>query len=152
MGKSIVYCSHSGFTKKYADLLSKETGLPAYSLKDASAKMNKNNDVIFLGWVMAGQIKGYKKAKKQFNLISVCAVGITATSKKIIGDLTAANSVCEPFFYLHGGYNLKELRFPHKQVLKMAVKMMEKETPGLGDFQDNVSKENLADVIRLAKM
>lgn len=36
MAKAIVYTSNTGYTEEYARLLGEETGLPVYSLKDAS--------------------------------------------------------------------------------------------------------------------
>ena len=38
---AIVYTSNTGFTARYAALLSEETGLPAYSIKDAGKNLAK---------------------------------------------------------------------------------------------------------------
>ena len=72
---AIVYTTNTGYTKKYAELLSKHTGLPLYSLKDAT-KLSKGEPIIYLGWLMAGVIKGYKRASKSFTVSAVCGVGM----------------------------------------------------------------------------
>lgn len=47
---SIIYTSESGFTKKYAELLSQKLGLPAYELKAIrSAPAKDGDDVVYLG-------------------------------------------------------------------------------------------------------
>ncbi len=41
-----------------------------YELKTAKKELPKNASVIFLGWLMAGTVKGYKKAKRRFDVFS----------------------------------------------------------------------------------
>ncbi len=66
MLSAIVYKSNSGFTKKYAELLSQQIRIPAYSRKNAKNNIAKNSDIIYMGWLMAGSIKGYKAASRDF--------------------------------------------------------------------------------------
>ncbi len=39
--KAIVYESNTGFTQKYAFMLSEKTGLPAYLLENAKSELHK---------------------------------------------------------------------------------------------------------------
>lgn len=46
---AIVYTSNTGSTKRYAELLSQMTGLPAFALGDAKDKLSANAGIIYLG-------------------------------------------------------------------------------------------------------
>ena len=59
----IVYESKTGFTKKYAEMLSAKTGLKLYRVKELS-KININEEIIFLGWMKIGKVQGLKKVRK----------------------------------------------------------------------------------------
>ena len=56
--EAIVYTSNTGSAAQYAEMLAKETGLAAYSLDEARGKVPADSEVIYLGWVMAGTVKG----------------------------------------------------------------------------------------------
>ena len=55
----IVYCSKTGHTKRYAEMLAK-----SLKIKSISIDKYKNDDdkVIFMGWVSAGKINGYNNS------------------------------------------------------------------------------------------
>ncbi len=54
---AIVYTSNTGSTKRYAELLSQMTGLPAFAL--ATRRISSANaGIIYLGWIMASGVKG----------------------------------------------------------------------------------------------
>lgn len=78
MIRTIVYMSETGHTKKYAGLLGEQTGLPVFELSSAVRKLPKGAEIIYLGWLMAGTVKGLKKAQKHFALSAVCGVGMSA--------------------------------------------------------------------------
>lgn len=75
--EAIVYTSNTGSAAQYAEMLAKETGLAAYSLDEARGKVPADSEVIYLGWVMAGTVKGYATAAKRYIVRAVCAVGMT---------------------------------------------------------------------------
>ena len=60
--KAIVYTSQTGFTRQYAQLLSEKTGVPAYELKEAAGKLPRDSEVFYMGWLMAGSVKGLERA------------------------------------------------------------------------------------------
>lgn len=59
----IVYESKTGFTKKYANMLSAKTGLKVFQIKELS-KVNQDEEIIFLGWMKVGKIQGLDKLRK----------------------------------------------------------------------------------------
>ena len=72
---AIVYTSNTGYTAEYAKIIAKRTGLLVYSFDEARKNLPKKSRIIYLGWLMAGKIKGYKKAPASFILFSrICFI------------------------------------------------------------------------------
>ena len=76
---AIIYTTNTGSTEHYAKLLAQKTGLPVYSLAEAKKRVFAGAEAIYLGWIMAGGIKGYKDMVKKYNVRAVCAVGMSLT-------------------------------------------------------------------------
>lgn len=74
--KAIVYISNAGSTAEYAQLLGNELNLPEYSFKQANNKVSCGSEIIYLGWIMAKEIKEYKRAAKLYKVCAVCGVGM----------------------------------------------------------------------------
>lgn len=106
----IVYESKTGFTKRYAEMLSAKTGLRVFQVKEL-ARVSRDEEIIFLGWIKAGKIQGLDKLKK-YNVKAVCGSGVGRTAEPDTETLTARNKIGDkPFFYLRGGcLPLKELK------------------------------------------
>lgn len=121
--KAIVYTSNTGYTKEYAELLSKKTGLPVYSLNDAVKKLDNGAEIIYLGWLMAGSVKGYKTATKQFKVLAVCGVGMGATGSQL-QDVKKANGLSDslPVFTLQGGFDIQKLHGIYKFMMTVMRK------------------------------
>ena len=81
--KAIVYTSNTGTTKEYAELLSDKLSLPYYSLDEIKYKVKPGSKIIYLGWIMASGVKGYKKVVKDYDVRAVCAVGMGATGTQV---------------------------------------------------------------------
>ena len=81
--KAIVYESHAGHTRAYAVLLGEKLKLPVYSVKDAQKYLEKGTEILFMGWMMAGVLKGAKKAKRRFSVQGACAVGMAARVRAV---------------------------------------------------------------------
>lgn len=158
----IVYKSNAGYTAEYARLLGEELKLTVYSLDDAVSKLPRDTDVIYLGWVMAGSIKGYKAAAKRFSVKAVCGVGMMGTGEKT-EDMRKATCIPEdiPVFSLQGGFDITKLHGFYKLVMKLMSKALctevaKKESPTNTDLEmaevlqhggSYVCRENLADVV-----
>lgn len=60
-------------------MLGHQIGLSVYKLEDAKKFLKKGTKIIYLGWIMASGIKGYKDSEKHFDGRMVCAVGMGET-------------------------------------------------------------------------
>lgn len=128
MIKSIVYTSNTGYTEEYAHLLGEKTGLPVLSLKEAAKKLEKNTEIIYLGWITANSIKDYKRAASTFSVKAVCGVGLMGTGEKT-NDMRKASGVPDnvPVFSLQGGFDIRKLHGIYKLMMKIMVKAIVKE-------------------------
>ena len=117
--KAIVYNSNTGLTQKYAKMLSKQTGLPAVKLADAKKTLKKNDEIIFMGWIMGGIIAGLHKAKR-YNVKAVGAVGMSLKEDKYTEFLIKTNKLEIPCFYMQGGLDVSKL----KGIKAVAIKIV----------------------------
>lgn len=159
---AIVYTSNTGFTAQYASLLGGETGLPVYSLEDASKSLPQSSPIVYLGWLTAGKVQGYDKAVTKFNLQALCAVGMAKCGSQM-EDVRKSNNLPEglPLFTLQGGFDLKKLRGIYRLMMLVMSKTVAKKlaakpdrTPDEEDMLDlfqnggnRVSLENLRPVL-----
>lgn len=158
---AIVYTSGTGYTARYAALLSEKLGLPAHTLADAVRSLPAGTPVIYMGWLMAGSVKDYKKAARRFAIDAVIGVGLGDTGAQD----NAARKACKlpadvPVFTVQGGMDLEKLRGPYKFAIKMLTKGMaaqKNRTPAedrmlelLQKGGDYVSEKELAAVLAWA--
>ena len=138
---SIVYTSNTGYTAEYARLLGDKTGLPVYSLAEAEQKLAAGNRVIYLGWLMAGKVQGYKKAAKRYKVQAVCGVGMGGTGSQL-QEVRKANAIPEktPLFTLQGGFDIQKLSGVYKLMMTIMVKTAGK---GLAEKQDRTPEEDV---------
>ena len=124
---AIVYTSNTGFTAQYASLLGGETGLPVYSLEDASKSLPQSSPIVYLGWLTAGKVQGYDKAVTKFNLQALCAVGMAKCGSQM-EDVRKSNNLPEglPLFTLQGGFDLKKLRGIYRLMMLVMSKTVVK--------------------------
>lgn len=138
---SIVYTSNTGYTAEYARLLGEKTGLPVYSLAEAEQKLAAGNRVIYLGWLMASKVQGYKKAAKRYKVQAVCGVGMGGTGSQL-QEVRRANAIPEktPLFTLQGGFDIQKLSGVHKLMMTIMVKTAGK---GLAEKQNRTPDEDV---------
>ena len=153
--KAVIYESNTGFTKRYAEMLAEKFNLPVFSLKEAGKSLEKGAEVVFLGWVYANSVVGFKKAAKRFSVKAVCAVGAFPKNAAVLEIMKEKNKPECPLFYLRGGLDLGKLKGLKKKLLDVVradlvaqnkpedSEMIEILTSG-GDF---VSEENLTDIV-----
>lgn len=120
----IVYESKTGFTKRYAEMLAAKTRLKVFHVKEIS-KINKDEEIIFLGWIKVGKIQGLNKVRK-YNVKAVCGSGTGRTAEPDVETVVARNKIEGiPFFYLRGGcLPLKRIKGMDRIMLSMFVKML----------------------------
>ena len=124
MIKAIVYTSNTGTTKEYARLLGETITLPYYSMEEAAKKLETQTKIIYLGWLMAGTIKGYKEAKKKYTICAVCAVGMgrSGTQDEEVRKKADIEEKI-PVFTLQGGFDIKKLRGAYKFAMNAMIKV-----------------------------
>ena len=120
---AIIYTTNTGSTERYARLLAQETGLPAYSLADAKDAVPEGTEVIYLGWISAGAVKGYAKAAKRYHIRAVCAVGMGGTGTQT-DSVRKKSAVPEniPLFTLQGNFDVKKLHGIYRPMMEIMVK------------------------------
>ena len=159
---AILYTSNTGSTQRYAALLSQATGLPAFPLVQADQSLSPGAEVLYLGWVRAGQVQGYPAAAKKYRVRAVCAVAMarTGTQTDVIRGKSAIPGGI-PLFTLQGNFDLKKLRGLYRLMMTIMVKTAGKKlaakadrTPDEADMLDmmfhgahRVREENLAAVL-----
>lgn len=159
---AIVYTSNTGFTAQYAGLLGGKLNLPAYSLDTAKRELAADAEIIYLGWLMAGQVKGYKQAAKRYKIAAVCGVGMGAGGSQI-KEIRKGNAIPEniPLFTLQGGFELGKLHGIYKFMMSTMKRTVGKKLAAkpdkTADEQDmldlllrggsRVSEENLRPVL-----
>ena len=159
---AIVYTSNTGSTKRYAELLGKETGKRVYSLAEAKKAVPAGAEIVYLGWLMAGSVKGYAEAKKRYKICAVCGVGMGQTGTQ---DESVRSKLAVPadtgVFTLQGNFEIKKLRGVYRFMMEVMSKTVGKSlaqkpdrTPEEDDMLDmmlrggeRVKAENLKDVL-----
>ena len=140
MIKAIVYTTNTGSTAQYARMLGELVQLPVFSLSDAVRKLENQAEIIYLGWVMASQVKGYAKAAKQFRVRAVGAVGMAATgsSDQTVREKTQV-TVGTPVFILQGNFQVKKLHGLYRLMMEIMVKSVGK---ALGEKENRTAEED----------
>lgn len=108
---AIVYTSNTGNTARYAQMLAGRTGLCAYSAVEAQTALARGARVIYLGWIRASVIVGYREAASRYDIACVLAVGMGETGGQI-PELRRRNALPDalPLFTLQGGLFINRLR------------------------------------------
>ena len=160
--EAIIYTTNTGSAEQYAKMLAEQTGLSVFSMEEAKSEVEEGSEIIYLGWIMAAQVKGYKTAAKKYKIRAVCAVGMekTGTRTEEIREKTSV-PVAIPLFTLQGNFNVKKLHGFYRLMMSMMVKMVTKQLVAKTDRTqrenemleimlqggENVRKENLAEVL-----
>ncbi|MBQ8162871.1 MAG: hypothetical protein IJZ93_00690 [Clostridia bacterium] len=156
----VLYCSNTGFSKRYAELIAKEIGGESVDIS-LKSRVSKKEEIVYVGWIFANKIKKLSKLKK-YNVKCVLAVGMTPNKEKIISYLMEANKkelVGKKLFYALGGLDMSKQRGFNKMLLKMVSKSVIKQNnyedrqmidifKNGGDF---VSYENISELLEYLK-
>ncbi len=123
---AILYTSKNGHTRRYAEMLGQITGRPVFALDRIPASLPDGSPVIYLGWIHASSIKGYKQASKRFSVSVVCGVGLCDTGMQI-AEVRKTTSIPDDvtLFTLQGGIDRNRLKGADKLLLSMLTKGLE---------------------------
>ena len=90
MKKIVIYTSQTGFTKRYAEWISEESGAECVEFKQAKKiKLSDYDAIIFGGWCMAGGVTKLGWFKNQIEELS-------SESKKIMVYMVGASPAESP--------------------------------------------------------
>jgi len=154
--KAIVYTSNTGYTERYAKLLGEQLALPVYSAKAAKKNVPAGAEILYLGWLMAGSVKGYPQAAKKYKIMALCGVGMAEGGAQD-ESVRKAYGLEIPVFTLQGGYDHGRVKGIYKAMMNTLYRMIAKKAERTeqekvmldmiengGDF---VCAENLAPVL-----
>ena len=131
---AILYTTNTGSTERYAKLLAQETGLPVCSLAEAKTAVPAGAEVIYLGWIMAGSVKGYAAAARRCRVRAVCGVGMgrTGTQTDSVRKKTGVPPEI-PLFTLQGNFDVRKLRGIYRPMMELMVRTAGKSLAGKPD-------------------
>ena len=157
----VVYESNTGFTERYAKMFAEKANLECWSLYMARIKVPKHSDIIYFGNVESGEVAKLKKARKRYNILAVCPVGLSMGTDAVKEALREKNKLTEnspAMFYLQGGYDGEKNVGLGATFINLIVKDLESkeeldavEVQMLNDLKngaDYVKEENLAPLLR----
>lgn len=136
---AVVYCSQTGFTKRYAEWLAEELGCTAIPYARRSGiDLSKTDMLVFCSWFHAASIKGAKWLKRAMRDYPALQVAVLATGATPMPcDMRSASEVEEafsrvfpaadypglPHFYCQGGFDYNRLGVLDKMAMKAFFKM-----------------------------
>lgn len=96
--------------------------------------------VVYLGWIMAGSVKGYAEAAKLYRVCAVCGVGMgqTGTQTESVRKKSAIPANI-PLFTLQGNFDVKKLHGIYRPMMEIMVKTAGK---SLAKKKDRTPEEN----------
>lgn len=144
---AIVYTSNTGSTARYAEWLAHETGLPVYPAQKAKKELPAHSEILYLGWIMAGNIKGYANAARRYKICAVCGVGMGRTGTQI-HELRIKNHISDemPLFTLQGDFHLEKLHGIYKLMMQIMTQTAGKALAAKSDRTPD--EEDMLDMIR----
>lgn len=150
----ILYKSKTGFTKRYADIIAKETNGTAMDFQKTTPKLLSSFEQVLFGSRMhAGRIDGLAKARSLFQKsdIKLSALFVTGampnTEKETIEEMWKNNLTPEelanlPHFYMQSGLCYEKMSFTDKTMMKVFAFMMKRKsnkTPNETLFADTIA-------------
>ena len=127
MYSRILYTSCTGSCRKYAELLSEALGIPACRLEDAPKA--DDSKIIYIGWLMAGKVMGYGKAKEKYIVGALVPVGMSMYPRCGTDDVKKSNKVPDytQIFPVQGGFHMDKLPLPFRLIMKLKNPQIVKE-------------------------
>ena len=138
----ILYGSQYGSTRRYAEKLSEQTGIPAVSYKEAP-NLSGMKIIIYLGGLYAGGVLGLAKTLRNFSLqdgqkLLLATVGLsdpdetenqdnirTSLRKQLPAGLLDRAKI----FHLRGGIDYQKLSFGHRTMMKLLYQSLRRTPP-----------------------
>ena len=155
----IIYCTQTGFTKKYADWLAEEIGCDAVPFDERNkADLDGIDLLVFCSWFHAASIKGSKWLKEAMrHHPSLKAIVLATGASPMPGTgFTTEEEIEEafgrsfpkdeypnlPHFYCHGGFDFEKLGMPDKIAMRMFFRVNGKKA------EDDPKLQEMLDVMK----
>jgi len=133
----VIYNSKTGFTQKYAKLISEELNCQCVEFKKAKKLyLSEYEAIVFGSWTMAGTISNLDWFKKKLNLLAsqgkkliVYSVGANPADSPEIKESIPKNFTEEQlkvikYFYCPGGINYEKMKGFGKVILKALARSL----------------------------
>lgn len=135
--QAIVYTSNTGYTRQYAQMLGEKLHIPVMELQTAMTQLPTGSPILYMGWLMAGKVQGYRKAARRCRVLAVCAVGMGATGSQI-ESVRKANDILPtlPVFTLQGGYDPHRLKGIYRFTMALMAKVLERQLKASAHLED----------------
>lgn len=165
MIKGIIYTSRTGNTKEYAKMLSSELNIPCYDLKEKN-NLTKSDEILYMGWAFASQIKGLKKACEKYTVKYACGVGMGTPSDQVERYIKEDNISSEiKVYYLEGGFSAEKQTGIYKFMINTMIRQLYKKVEekkelskddqemldALNSTENVVKKENLIEILSVLR-
>lgn len=120
--KAIVYHSGTGHTARYAEALSKLSGLPAYPVEKALKELAADTRIFYMTWVKAGSLVKIGKISEQFLICGIGAVALNTGAGQDL-DLRIRTGLAPdfPLFMLPGGYDPAKVPWLDRKLMELLL-------------------------------
>lgn len=149
--KAIVYTSQTGFTRRYAEMLAAQTGLPAYDAKTAKGQLPRGSEIFYMGWLLAGEVKGLKAAMGRYTVRGVAIVGVSPQGNGELWTEARINGGASDdggrIFYLRGGYAPEKLGGLYRLMMGHMAKTVIRQVEAKG-AEATAEEREMAEVFR----
>jgi len=143
----VIYASQTGFTKKYADWISKRINADQLSIDQAKKKkadyFDEYDTVIFGGWAMAGSMVqskwflekavSWKNKKLAMYLVGASPAESPEIDSALKKLLTDEQRKYIKAFYCQGGLNYDTMKLPSKLAMKALASTLKKKKDATDD-------------------
>lgn len=125
---TIVYTSKTGHTRQYAEMLAKSSGLKAFPLEEAEGTLARGEEVLYMGWLMAGHISGLDRAVRRWSVKAVCGVGMSPASDSVLTAMASSNHAPNAAaFYLQGGWQPEKVGWFQRRMVNAVTRSIRTE-------------------------
>ena len=140
----IVYTSNTGFTREYAEMLSRVNHMKLCELSQATRQLDRGSPVFYLGPLMAGRITGLKEARRLFDVKGVLGVGMSPPCQEMLQILHQSNETGgAPIFYAQGGWDPSRLSWTKRKMTDMATRSIRRALQDKGPNRTPLEQQQL---------
>lgn len=166
----VIYISQTGFTRKYAEWLSKRMDADILTIQEAKKKsmeyFGEYDAIVYGGWAMAGSVVDskwflQKSAEWKDKRMAIFCVGASPEENPDVEEslnrlLTDEQKTYMKAFYCQGGIDYSRMKTPSKLAMKALVSVLknkkdasekEKDMANMIDHSYDISDEKYLDPI-----